>query len=173
MHLTAAHRRAAAALVLAIAIGVTSPAAADPEHPAPDTDAQSAVWDWPVGGVVSRAYQQPADPYSAGHRGIDILADATLVRSPAGGTVLFAGTVVDRPLLTIDHGDGIVSTLEPVTAAVSTGQIVARGDPVGELATGGHARAGELHLGARRDGVYVNPLLLLGDVPRAVLLPCC
>lgn len=123
--------------------------------------------------MVSRAYLQPAHAYASGHRGLDILVDSTSIRSPDAGTVVFAGTVVDRPLLTIDHGDGLVSTLEPVVTSLTPGAVVARGEPVGELSVGGHARPGELHLGARRDGEYLNPLLLLGDIPRAVLLPCC
>jgi hypothetical protein len=35
----------------------------------------------------------------------------------------------------------------------------------------GHCAATCLHLGARIAREYVNPLLFLGDVPRAVLLP--
>ena len=48
-----------------------------------------------------------------------------------------------------------------------------RGDEVGVVALGGHTAAGALHFGVRLDGEYINPLLLLGGVPRAVLLPCC
>lgn len=146
---------------------------AQPSWTPPPAASPSPPWVWPAAGVLSRSYQQPADAYAAGHRGIDVLIDGTAVRAPAAGTVLFAGTVVDRPLLTIDHGDGMVSTLEPVRTALVPGTAVARGEVVGELAVGGHARPGELHLGARQDGVYINPVLLLGDVPRAVLLPCC
>lgn len=94
-----------------------------------------------------------------------------MVGAPADGIVAFAGTVVDRPLLTIDHGGGVVSTLEPVTASVAPGERVARGAPIGTLSTGGHAVAGTLHLGVRVDGEYVNPLLFLGGLQRARLLP--
>ena len=41
------------------------------------------------------------------------------------------------------------------------------------LAAGGHAAPGLLHFGVRLDGEYINPLILLGGVPRAILLPCC
>ena len=54
-----------------------------------------------------------------------------------------------------------------------TGDLVERGGIVGDLAIGGHADVGTLHLGARLHGEYINPLLLLGGVPRAILLPCC
>lgn len=168
-------RRAATVLVLlsVVAAAAGTPAAATDSSPPPASPVAPGEWVWPAAGVVSRAYQQPAHAYATGHRGIDILVDTTSIRSPDAGTVVFAGTVVDRPLLTIDHGEGLVSTLEPVITSLTPGASVARGDPIGELAAGGHARSGELHLGARLDGEYVNPLLLLGDIPRAVLLPCC
>lgn len=86
--------------------------------------------------------------------------------------VVFSGVVVDRPLLTIDHGHGLVTTLEPARSSLPPGTRVRRGDVVAELATGGHAPSGSLHIGVRRDGAYINPMLLFGAAPRAVLLPC-
>ena len=65
------------------------------------------------------------------------------------------------------HGDG----QEGATATVSG--LARRGKRVGTVSLGGHAPAGTFHFGVRLDGEYVNPLLLLGGVPRAVLLPCC
>ena len=53
------------------------------------------------------------------------------------------------------------------------GAAVARGAAVGTIGIGGHAAPGVLHFGVRLEGEYINPLLLLGGVPRAVLLPCC
>lgn len=134
-------------------------------------------WHWPLPGrrVIARAFLAPPHAYGPGHRGIDLRADGAsdehLVVAPADGIVAFASTVVDRPLLTIDHGGGVVSTLEPVTASVTPGERVTRGAPVGVLSTGGHAAAGMLHLGVRVDGDYVNPLLFLGGLQRARLLP--
>jgi septal ring factor EnvC (AmiA/AmiB activator) len=93
--------------------------------------------------------------------------------SPAEGIIAFRGVVVDRPLLTIDHGSGLVSTLEPVESTLDPGDVVARGQAVGTLAAGGHAAEGTLHLGARLNGEYINPLALLGAAERPVLLPCC
>lgn len=93
------------------------------------------------------------------------------MHAPDDGVVAFAGRIVDRGVVTIDHGDGIVSTLEPVEATVVAGERVARGEVVGTLSTGGHTDTGALHLGARLHGEYLNPLVLLGAMPRAVLLP--
>ncbi|WP_228479687.1 murein hydrolase activator EnvC family protein [Microbacterium abyssi] len=133
-------------------------------------------WPWPVAGPhdVVEPFRAPAHDYGPGHRGIDIAADAgTVVHAPADGVVAFRGVVVDRPLLTIDHGDGVVTTFEPLESDLSVGAVVHAGDVIGTVATGGHATVGTLHVGVRVNGVYVNPMLMFGDVPRAILLPCC
>ncbi len=133
----------------------------------------TALWAWPVPAPhpVVRPFVAPATAYGAGHRGVDISAPVgSLVRSPADGVVHFAGVVVDRPVLSIAHAGGVLSSFEPVVATVSAGDAVRRGQVVGTLAAG-HCTSGCLHLGARIDGEYVNPLLLLGEVRWAVLLP--
>ncbi|MCJ1706673.1 murein hydrolase activator EnvC [Microbacterium sp. VKM Ac-2923] len=130
-------------------------------------------WVWPVDQVrVVRAYEAPAHAYGPGHRGID-LASGDTVHSPADGYIAFAGQVAGRSVVTIDHGGGLVTTLEPVASDLAVGDRVPRGAPVGLLAAGGHTAPGTLHFGVRLDGEYINPLRLLGGVPRAVLLPCC
>ncbi|WEG10600.1 M23 family metallopeptidase [Microbacterium horticulturae] len=141
-----------------------------------DVDAPAAApWLWPVAGPqVVRAFQAPAHEYGAGHRGLDLRPHGdTSVRAPRAGIVAFSGRIADRGILTIDHGDGYVTTLEPVTSDVAAGTPVEQGEIVGAIAAGGHAEAGTVHFGVRLDGEYLNPLLLLGALPRAVLLPCC
>lgn len=171
---TLAGRTAAAIGVIALLLALPAGAAAAPD---PESRIDTAeVWVWPVpGGVrVVAPYVAPAHAYGPGHRGIDIAAPVgSDALAPASGTIAFSGTVVDRPLVTIDHGGGLVTTLEPVTSDLSPGDPVSRGDVVGTVAVGGHSAPGSLHLGVRLHGEYVNPMLLLGGVPRAVLLPCC
>ncbi|WEK59703.1 MAG: M23 family metallopeptidase [Candidatus Microbacterium colombiense] len=119
-------------------------------------------------------YRAPAHEYGAGHRGIDITAaTGAPVSAPASGVVAFRGTVVDRPLITIEHPGGFVSTLEPVTSSLDPGAVVSAGQPIGTVATGGHAPTDAVHLGVRQAGVYIDPMLMFGPVQRAVLLPCC
>lgn len=95
------------------------------------------------------------------------------MRSPAPGTVLFVGVVVDRPVLTIDHGDGFRSSVEPVTATVHRGDRVSAGQAVGRLATTrSHCSpASCLHWGVRLEEDYVDPLGLILDRRPSVLLP--
>ena len=173
--LSSSARASLAAFVLTSVLLIAH-SAAPPAAGAERSEASSAAprWSWPLAApfrVVS-AYAAPAHEYAPGHRGIDIRPlHGTAVRAPADGLVAFAGRVVDRGVVTIDHGDGLVSTLEPVAWAVTAGAPVQRGDVIGDVDAGGHSEPGALHLGARVHGAYVDPLLLLGGVPRAVLLP--
>ena len=165
---------AVAASVLASSASTAAATSRAPVHELAEiTDA--GEWQWPIRRFrVVEPYLQPAHRYGAGHRGLDLAPiDDTEVRSPAPGMVAFAGTVADRPLVTIDHGEGLVTTLEPVTARVEVGAVVSSGEIIGELAFGGHTAPGAVHFGVRYEGEYINPLVLLGGVPRAVLLPCC
>lgn len=133
-------------------------------------------WLWPTDGqqLVIAPFRAPAHDYGPGHRGMDVAAEpGSQVQSPADGVIAFRGTVVDRPLITIDHGRGYVTTLEPVASDLSPGDVVTAGDVLGVLAQGGHAPRGTLHVGVRVDDVYVNPRGLFGRPPRAILLPCC
>lgn len=133
-------------------------------------------WQWPLAGSreVTEPFRAPAHEYGSGHRGVDLRADVgATVRAPADGVVAFRGVVVDRPLITIDHGNGYVSTFEPLDSPLAAGTVVTAGEEIGIVAAGGHADPGTLHVGVRLNGVYINPMLLFGEVPRAILLPCC
>ncbi len=170
-------------LIVSVVCGGTGQAVGyGPAHAsAPPTDATTAAkraamprWTWPVGPPhrVVRPFEAPATRYSAGHRGIDLSATAgAAVLAPADGVVYFAGTVVDRPVLTIEYPGEILASSEPVAAAVAKGQAVAKGAVIGTVANGGHCADGCLHFGVRVRGRYVSPLLFVAEVPRAVLLP--
>ncbi|MCS0500472.1 M23 family metallopeptidase [Protaetiibacter mangrovi] len=136
--------------------------------------AAAALWAWPIASPhpIARAYLAPATPYAAGHRGVDIrAAEGEVVRAPADGVVHYVGVVVDRPVLSIDHGGGVLSSYEPVVTALHAGDVVHRGQLIGTLQAGHCAGGACLHFGVRIDGAYVSPLLFLGGQPRAVLLP--
>lgn len=130
-------------------------------------------WAWPVSPVrIAVPYRAPETPYAAGHRGIDLVAaPGDEVVAAEAGVVSYRGRVVDRPVLTIDHGNGVLSSIEPVASELPVGAIVERGAPVGVVDAGGHCDGACVHFGVRVDGDYVSPLRFLGGVPRAVLLP--
>jgi murein DD-endopeptidase MepM/ murein hydrolase activator NlpD len=120
---------------------------------------------WPVRGPVIRPFEEPANPYSAGHRGIDIAAPfGTAIRAPADGVVSFAGTVAGSQFISIDHPDGIRTSYSWVSAiSVTEGQAVTVGEVIGRTGQGhpGSAQS-HLHFSARLNGVYIDPMLLLG-----------
>lgn len=133
----------------------------------------AGVWAWPTAPPhrIQTPFRAPATPYSAGHRGIDIATQGDgVVRAPADGIVRFAGVVVDRPVLSIEHAGGVVSSYEPLITDLRAGDPVRRGDPIGRAAPG-HCADSCLHLGTRINGEYVSPQLFLGGVPRAILWP--
>jgi hypothetical protein len=131
-------------------------------------------WIWPLAPPhpVVADFAAPATEYSAGHRGLDLAGTgSTPVFAVSDGVVSFAGVIVDRPVLSIRHVGDLTSSVEPVTAIVTAGDEVSRGQLVGQIAAGGHCSDRCLHLGARLHGRYVSPRLYLGGIPRAVLLP--
>jgi murein DD-endopeptidase MepM/ murein hydrolase activator NlpD len=164
--------------LLALATGASSAlsavAFAPPVPPGSRSTPPTVDWEWPIDPPVSlvEPFRAPPTPYAAGHRGIDlaVVPDAS-VRAPAAGVVSFAGPVAGRPVLSIDHGDGVVSSIEPVAASVAAGTRVTEGEPIGTVGSGGHCDAACVHFGVRVHGEYVSPMLFLGGVPRAVLLP--
>ena len=132
-------------------------------------------WTWPVKPkpAVTRSFQPPAQKWLSGHRGVDLgAAPGTEIRSPAAGTVSFSGVVVDRPVITVDHGNGLKSSFEPLNASVKRGDTVSRGQVIGTIAGAGHCSPADcVHWGVRRDGEYVNPLQFVQDMRPSVLLP--
>lgn len=163
------------AAVVAISPGAAGALGFSPAVPTPGAVAAPPLqWRWPVPPPIRvvAPFRAPATPYASGHRGIDIAVQrgATIV-APETGTVSFAGAVAGRNVVAIDHGDGIVSAIEPVDALVTEGQALAVGEPIGVVSSGGHCDSGCVHFGVRIDGEYVSPFLFLGGIPRAVLLP--
>jgi murein DD-endopeptidase MepM/ murein hydrolase activator NlpD len=185
MHLIHIQRLARLALLIPLCAGLTagtplSPASnlTTPDHPTYSADFVRndvpACWEWPRGLPlrISASYLAPATPYAAGHRGIDLsAAPGTEVLAPSDGTVSFAGVVVDRPVIAIDHAGDLRSSFEPVEATVAVGDRVIAGQKIGTVTAGGHCDQACFHFGVRLHGQYLSPLMLLGGVPRAVLLP--
>ena len=132
------------------------------------------AWTWPVDGPVLRHFDLGDDPYAGGqHRGIHIGAAAGgHVRSPAAGTVTFAGTVPGGGrTVTIETPDGFAITLLHLgTIAVEKGVRVAEGAAVATVGPSGEAEHAEpyVHLGIRLvadENGYRDPLLFLPPRP--------
>jgi murein DD-endopeptidase MepM/ murein hydrolase activator NlpD len=137
--------------------------------------APRAEWKWPLAPKpkILRAFDPPDQPWMSGHRGVDLRAafDGAAVTAPESGTVSFAGVVVDRPVITIDHGNGLRSSFEPVESSLAAGAPVSKGDIVGTVMTGHCGQVPCVHWGVRRGGDYVNPLSFVADLRPSILLP--
>jgi murein DD-endopeptidase MepM/ murein hydrolase activator NlpD len=158
------HRAAAALAMLLLATGPAAPVA-DPADPR---------WNWPAvpAPAVVRGFDPPAEPWLSGHRGVDLAVPAgTTVLSPADGRISFSGWVVDRRVITVDHGNGLRSSLLAVASGLQAGDAVSAGDPVGTVTDNGHCPAACLHWGVRRGETYINPLQFVMDLRPSVLLP--
>jgi murein DD-endopeptidase MepM/ murein hydrolase activator NlpD len=140
---------------------------AQPASPVPGSYA------WPVVGPVIRGYQPPSNPYSSGHRGIDIAVPfGTAIQAPNDGVVSFAGWVGGALYLSIDHPDGVRTTYSWLSAvSVHKGQSVRRGDVIA-LTGHGHPEipTPHLHFGARVGANYIDPMFLLDGADVADLI---
>jgi murein DD-endopeptidase MepM/ murein hydrolase activator NlpD len=127
----------------------------------------------PAPAVVT-PFRAPSHPYGPGHRGVDLGgAPDGPVLAARDGTVVFAGPVGGRDLVSVLHDDGLRTTYEPVLPVVETGAVIRAGEVIGLLRPGHAGCAGQvcLHWGVRRDrNEYLDPLVLLRP-PRVRLLP--
>lgn len=122
--------------------------------------------------IVTRGFDAPSQDWQRGHRGVDLAgAPGQPVYAAGPATVVFAGLLAGRPVVSLAHPGGLHTSYEPVVAAVRAGQSVDAGSALGRLA-GGHPGcpvAACLHWGAmwgpaaRAD--YVDPVGLLATTP--------
>jgi len=140
----------------------------------PPAQAAGTRFTWPLAPPhpVLRPFSPPSTPYGSGHRGVDLGgAVGEQVVAAGDGTVVFAGDLAGRPLVSVEHAGGLRTTYEPVDPVIRAGRQVRRGEPIGTLAAG-HEGCAEacLHWGARRGREYLNPLRLV-SLGRVRLLP--
>ncbi|WP_084466756.1 M23 family metallopeptidase [Nocardia arthritidis] len=155
----------------ALALGITALVATAPTA----TAGPEGRFGWPLQPrpAVERHFDKPAHNWLPGHRGVDLAGIGGQAVLAAGeGIVVFAGTVADKPVVSIHHPGGLRTTYEPVRAEVPVGRRVGRGTRIGTLESGhpGCVTAC-LHWGARAEGgrrhtrEYLDPLGLLHLTP--------
>jgi murein DD-endopeptidase MepM/ murein hydrolase activator NlpD len=129
---------------------------------------------WPLRPepVVTRPFDAPRPDWRRGHRGVDLAGvPGQPVYAAGPGTVVFAGRLAGRAVVSVQHPGGLRTSYEPVEASVRPGQSVAVGSPLGRLIPGHAGCPGPacLHWGAmwgpaqRAD--YVDPVGLLAVTP--------
>jgi len=132
------------------------------------TQQTATAWVAPVGPPtrILRAFDRPVPNWLPGHRGVDLAAThGQQVKAAGPGLVLWSGTIAGRGVVVVSHANGLRTTYEPVSGAVTTGQAVKAGQLIGTIEAGQSHCGGPiwcLHWGLRRGREYLNPLLLLG-----------
>ena len=83
--------------------------------------------------------------------------------------------MVNREVLSINHGAGLISSFEPVDSDLTVGDTVSQREPIAQPDTyddgSTHCHSPCVHWGVRHHGEYINPLLMLGELEPSVLLP--
>ncbi len=132
--------------------------------------ADDARLDWPLRPrpAVVRGFDAPSPNWNPGHRGVDLAgAPGQPVYAAGTATVVFAGVLAGRPVVSLAHPGGLHTSYEPVRAVVRVGQLVTDKTVIGELVAGhvGCRAAACLHWGAMwgpaSGADYVDPLGLL------------
>ncbi|MGL4173712.1 MAG: M23 family metallopeptidase [Actinomycetota bacterium] len=166
---------AVASGLVALAGPTLSEPAFSPEMPNPRGSAATAPWRWPLEPTpaVAAPFRAPPTPWSAGHRGVDLVGSSgQAVRAAALGRIGFSGRIAHRGVITVIHETGLRTTYEPVDHRLPVGTNVRPGEKIGILASNPSHCAPQicLHWGLRRGDQYFNPLFMLTLGP-PVLLP--
>jgi murein DD-endopeptidase MepM/ murein hydrolase activator NlpD len=143
---------------------------------------KSPLWLPPLNASleVLHPFLRPSSDWGAGHRGVDIVADAdSMVLSPHRSTIGFANLAFGVPTVVLDHEDGSSQVFQPVclVESVGLGQKLDAGDAFGAFCSNdsndGHCgQLGCIHWSYRLDkDTYINPLRMIGVLQPAKLLP--
>jgi len=118
---------------------------------------------WPVRGRVTSGFAMRRDPFDGSrqfHAGVDIAAPhGTEVICPGDGTVVEAGRSGGYGnMIRVDHGNGIETIYGHLRRIfVIPGQVVSRGNVIGEVGSTGRSTGPHLHYEVLENGRSVNP----------------
>ena len=119
---------------------------------------------WPVRGALSSAFGRRRDPFSgegAFHTGVDLRArQGTPVVAAADGVVLRSGWAGQYgKSVVLDHGRNQLSTRYTHMSRLYArpGQVVRRGEVIGQVGSTGKVTSSHLHYEVRYRGTAVNP----------------
>jgi murein DD-endopeptidase MepM/ murein hydrolase activator NlpD len=109
--------------------------------------AAALIWAWPARGddlrldwplrphpAVVRSFDAPAPDWNRGHRGVDLAGrPGQPVYAAGAGTVVYAGMLAGRQVVSLAHPGGLHTSYEPIQATVRVGQLLTAGTVIGEL----------------------------------------
>lgn len=129
----------------------------------------SSAFDLPIDGIDTSGFGVPRR-YGVGgavsyHQGADLAAPTgTPVRASNDGVVRVAGFFpIKGGLVVLDHGQGITSLyFHQSVLEVEVGDVVVRGDVIGQVGSTGLSTGPHLHWEVRVDGVPTDPMRWVG-----------
>lgn len=114
-------------------------------------------------GWYSSNYGWRIDPFTgqkAFHEGVDFMADpGTAIHAAGGGIVVYADTYAGYGnMLEIDHGNGLISRYAHASKMLAkVGDVVMKGQKIGEVGNTGRSTGPHLHFEVRHRGAPQNP----------------
>lgn len=129
----------------------------------------------PVQGRISTEYAMMryvnGAETSYRHSGIDIAApEGTPIMAANNGIVTFASDlIISGNVVVLDHGYGLfTSYVHMHKIYVQDGDVVKKGDIIGEVGTTGYSTGPHLHWSVWKNGVYLNPWKFIDEDPLAI-----
>lgn len=114
-------------------------------------------------GWYSSNYGWRIDPFTgqkAFHEGVDFMADpGTAIHAAGGGIVVYADTYAGYGnMIEIDHGNGLISRYAHASKVLAkVGDVVMKGQKIGEVGNTGRSTGSHLHFEVRHRGAPQNP----------------
>lgn len=113
----------------------------------------------PVEAPIVDRFRPPNSAYGPGNRGLEYrTVPGQVVRASADGVVAFSGSIGSEQYVSIQHDAELRTTYSYLASrSVVRGQRVRQGEKIGTTGS-------RFHFGARRNGVYIDPETLFGEV---------
>ncbi len=114
-------------------------------------------------GWYSSNFGWRLDPFTgqkAFHEGVDFMADpGTPIYAAGGGIVVYSDTYAGYGnMMEIDHGNGLISRYAHASKMlVKVGDVVMKGQKIGEVGNTGRSTGPHLHFEVRHNGAAQNP----------------
>lgn len=114
-------------------------------------------------GWYSSNFGWRIDPFSgqrAFHEGVDFMAESgTPIYAAGGGIVVFSDTYAGYGnMIEVDHGNGLISRYAHASKRqVKVGDVVMKGQKIGEVGSTGRSTGPHLHFEVRHRGAAQNP----------------